>query len=225
MITLNQYTQPVTQAWKEAFRDKSFRWKILLTPGLFFVYSAVTQKLGNYFESRTGVLLEDRWLYFFPSVDFSEYVFILLYSSLLLLLISHLDKPKVILRIIEMHFAVAVLRQICILAVPLEPPIGMIVLRDVFLENTVYPHQSPMTKDLFFSGHVASVYLYLLCAERKWVKGFLLFSCIFMCIMILSMKVHYTYDVYGAFFFTTILYYAPSVIRRWVFTPTPVTEN
>lgn len=115
-----------------------------------------------------------------------------------------------------MHFAVAVLRQLCILLVALEPPVGIIVLRDVFLENTVYPHHSPMTKDLFFSGHVASIWLYFLCAEVKWLKRFLLVATGLMAFMILSMKVHYTYDVYGAFVFTTILFYVPLWIRSFV---------
>lgn len=205
------------QSWKEAFQEKSFLWKILLTPGLFFVYSAVTQHSGNFIEARHGIQLQDKLLYLFPSIDFSEYVFLTLYCSLGLVVLMHLDKPKVILQIIEMHFAVAVVRQLCILMVALEPPAGIIVLRDVFLENTVYPHHSPMTKDLFFSGHVASIWLYFLCAEIKWVKRFLLVATGIMAFMILCMKVHYTYDVYGALVFTTLLYFAPSWIRAVAF--------
>ncbi|MBL7772801.1 MAG: hypothetical protein JNM95_08070 [Chitinophagaceae bacterium] len=183
---------------------------------MFFLYSAATQHLGNYIESRRGIQLQDKLLYILPSIDFSEYIFLTLYVSLGLVVLLHLNRPKVILRIIEMHFAVAVLRQLCILLVALEPPVGIIVLRDVFLENTVYPHHSPMTKDLFFSGHVASIWLYFLCAEVKWLKRFLLVATGLMAFMILSMKVHYTYDVYGALVFTTILFYVPLWIRSFV---------
>lgn len=76
---------------------------------------------------------------YFPSFDFSTPVFIILYASLLILIVTHADKPGTILRVIEMHFFVAVVRQVCILCIALEPPAGIIVLRDVFLENTVYP--------------------------------------------------------------------------------------
>lgn len=188
------------------------------------LYSAITQQLGNYVETRKGVLLSDEILYLFPSHDFSIYVFLVLYCSLSLVVITHLDKPRVILRIIEMHFMVAVIRQVCILMVALEPPAGMIVLRDVFLENTVYPHHSPMTKDLFFSGHVASIWLYFLCAERKWVKTILLPATVLMSFMILSMRVHYTYDVYGAFLFTTMLYFIPSWINSKSLSSAEVSE-
>jgi len=44
-------------------------------PGLFFIYSAVTQKLGNYVEMRKGVQLDDNLLQLFPSIDFSAPIF------------------------------------------------------------------------------------------------------------------------------------------------------
>ncbi len=213
MLALGKQIQTIIREWRSSFREPSFAWKILLMPGLFFVYSAITQKLGNFVEMRKGVVLDDKLLYWFPSYDFSFYIFILLYSSLTLVVLTHLDKPKIILRIIEMHFLVAVVRQLCILLIALDPPSGIIVLRDVFLENTVYPRNSPLTKDLFFSGHVASIFLYFLCAEKKFVKRFLISATFLMSFMILSMRVHYTYDVYGAIFFTYLIYKVPSWIR------------
>jgi hypothetical protein len=103
--------------------------------------------------------------------------------------------------------------------VALEPPTGLIVLRDVFLENTVYPRESPLTKDLFFSGHVASIWLYFLCTENKLLKRFLFLATGVMAFMILSMRVHYTYDVYGAILITTVIYKFPAW-RKWM-SPAP----
>lgn len=203
----------ILSAWKAAFGERAFAIKILLMPGLFFLYSAITQKLGTYIELRKGVQLQDEWLYFIPQYDFSVTIFCVLYSSLFLVVITHLDKPKIIYRIIEMHLLVAVIRQICIFMVALDPPAGIIVLRDVFLENTVYPRFSPLTKDLFFSGHVASIWLYFLCARQKTVKKYLLFATAVMSFMILSMRVHYTYDVYGAIIITSLIYFAPQSLR------------
>lgn len=214
LLNLRNNINDIIDAWKIALGDKAFRLKMLLVPGLFFAYSAVTQQLSNYIESRKGIQLEDRLLTMFPRFDFSTPVFLLLYISLFTLVITHLDKPKVILRIIEMHFLVAIIRQVCILLVALEPPAGIIVLRDLFLENTVYPRHSPLTKDLFFSGHVASIWIYFLCAKKSFLKIYLAFATVVMSFMILSMRVHYTYDVYGAVFFTTIIYFAPAWIRQ-----------
>ncbi len=213
MLQLKTYAQDIFAAWKTALSDRMFALKLFITPGLFFLYSAVTQPLGTYIQLRKGIQLDDKFLYLFPSYDFSLPIFIVLYSSLTMMILLHLDKPKIILRVIEMHFLVAVVRQLCILLIALEPPVGLIVLRDVFLENTVYPRHSPLTKDLFFSGHVASIWIYFLCAERKYLKYYLIAATAIMSYMILSMRVHYTYDIYGAIFFTTLLYKAPSWIR------------
>lgn len=205
----------IIAAWKTELDNKTFRLKLLLVPGLFFVYSAITQQLGNYVEMRKGVQLEDKLLTLFPSFDFSKLIFFLLYTSLFSLILAHLSKPKIILKVIEMHFYVAVVRQACILLFALEPPVGIIVLRDVFLENTVYPHHSPLTKDLFFSGHVASLWIYFLCAKRRYLKLFLMFATIMMSFMVLCMRVHYTYDVYGAIFFTTLIYFGPAWVKPY----------
>jgi hypothetical protein len=207
------YLKSILEGWKEELKSRTFKLKLLLVPGLFFVYSAITQPLGNYVQLRKGIQLHDRLLYLFPSFDFSPQIFMLLYASLSLIILTHLNKPKIIVRVLEMHLFVAVVRQACILMVALEPPAGLIVLRDVFLENTVYPHNSPLTKDLFFSGHVASIWIYFLCAEKKYIKIYLGLATLMMSFMVLSMRVHYTYDVYGALIITSIIYFAPARIR------------
>lgn len=213
ILGFRNYIFSIAEEWKSAIKNKSFRYKLVLAPGLFFVYSAITQHLGNYVEVRKGVQLQDKLLTFFPSMDFSAFIFLLLYTSLLAIILTHLNKPKVVVRVLEMHLLVAIVRQACILMVALEPPSGLIVLRDVFLENTVYPHNTPMTKDLFFSGHVASIWIYFLCAEKKYLKAYLGFATVMMSFMVLSMRIHYTYDVYGALFFTTIIYFMPAWLR------------
>lgn len=212
---ISNHMGAIISAWRTELGNKVFRWKLLLVPGLFFVYSAITQQLGNYVEMRKGIRLDDEMLYLLPSYDFSTFIFALLYSSMFAIIITHLHKPKVITRIFEMHLAVAIVRQICILLVALEPPAHIIVLRDVFLENTVYPHNTPMTKDLFFSGHVASIWIYFLCCQKRYLKSYLLFATFLMSFLVLSMRIHYTYDVYGALFFTTIIYFAQSWVRAY----------
>ncbi len=215
MRTINYHIRNIVNAWRTELEDRTFRWKLLIVPGLFIIYSSITQHLGNYIQARQGVQLQDALLALFPSFDFSSSIFLLLYTSLFGILITHLNNPKVVLRVLEMHFLVAVVRQICILIVALEPPAGIIVLRDVFLENTVYPHDSPLTKDLFFSGHVASIWIYFLCAQKRYLKLYLGVATLLMSFMVLSMRIHYTYDVYGALFFTTLIYFAPSYVRPY----------
>ena len=124
-----------------------------------------------------------------------------------------------------MHFAFAVIRQLCILIIALEPPVGLIVLRDVFLENTVYPRHSPLTKDLFFSGHVASILIYFLIADGKYLKYYFAIAAVAMSTMILCMRVHYTYDVLGAIIITPLIYFAPVWYRNYLLSKEVVAES
>ncbi len=201
-------------AWIAAWDERVFRLKLFLVPGLFVLYSAVTQQISGYIELQKGTKLSDTLLSHLPIIDCSELIFFLLYGSMATILVSHLDRPKAIIRILELQFIMALVRQLCILMIPLEPPTGMLILRDVFLENTFYPHHRPMTKDLFFSGHVACMWIYCLCAERRYVKICLGFATLAMSFMILSMRVHYTYDVYGAIFITTAIYSVHAYLSR-----------
>lgn len=213
MQKFRQLIQPLIDPWKDALQDKYFSLKLFLAPALFFVYSRITQDLGAFVEARKGVRLKDNLLMYFPSADFSVPIFMLLYGSIVFIVLTHLNKPRVILRLIQMHFVVAVVRQLCILMFPLEAPHGIIVLQDVFLENTFYPQDAPLTKDLFFSGHVASIWIYFLCAQIRPVRVYMLFAALLMTFMVLSMRIHYTYDVYGAIIITTIIYFAPTRLR------------
>ncbi|RYE26348.1 MAG: hypothetical protein EOP51_00790 [Sphingobacteriales bacterium] len=213
-LVFKDYWSDLIQAWRSELSDKSFRMKLIIMPGLFFAYSAITQHLGNYIQMRKGIRLTDTILNFLPTQDFSVYIFALLYASLSLIVITHLNKPRVVLRLLEMHLIVAVVRQTCILLIALEPPVGIIVLRDVFLENTVYPH-TPLTKDLFFSGHIASIWIYFLCATKNYLKIYFAAATFLMGFMLLSMRVHYSYDVYGAIIFTTLIYLMPTKVRSY----------
>jgi hypothetical protein len=201
-----KYLSGIGRAWKEELSGRAFRFKLLSIPGIFVLYSAFTQPLCGYVQLRKGIRLDDKLLSFVPVMDCSLFIFLLLYSSMFIALAAHLRQPKVVLRILEMQLLMAVSRQICILLIPLEPPSGFLLLRDVFLENTFYPHQVPMTKDLFFSGHVGCLWVYFLCVQRRNLKIFLGVATALMSIMLLSMRVHYSYDVWGAVAITSFIY-------------------
>jgi hypothetical protein len=200
--------------WAAELKDRRSCLKLLLIPVCFTVYSWITRDLAVFIEARDGRLLQDKLLQCFPLLDCSTPIFILLYASFLSFILLHIGRPKIMLRMLELHLWVAIVRQVCILLVALEPPNELIVLRDVFLENTVYPHDAPLTKDLFFSGHVASIWIYFLCSQYRYHKLVLLLAAFCMSFMVLSMRVHYTYDVYAAVVVTTLLYVLGSRIRR-----------
>jgi hypothetical protein len=76
----------------------------------------------------------------------------------------------------------------------LEPPLDLIPLVDP-LTQIFYPSAEPFRKDLFFSGHTATVFLlYLAIPERRWKRPLLAVT-LFVGLAVLVQHVHWTIDV------------------------------
>ena len=103
----------------------------------------------------------------------------------------------------------------CMYLLPLEPPIGIIPLRDFLLENTFYSNQV-MVKDLFFSGHTANLFLMALLLEHKKLKVIVFVICSIVGMMILLQHVHYTLDVIVAPFAACLAYVLAKKILAYI---------
>jgi membrane-associated phospholipid phosphatase len=88
--------------------------------------------------------------------------------------------------------------------VAFEPPSTMVPLDDPFAE--FFTIGSVMTKDLFFSGHTATLFILFLVSERKNIKALFLISTVAVAISVILQHVHYTIDVFAALFFTYACY-------------------
>lgn len=89
--------------------------------------------------------------------------------------------------------------------VPLDPPIGIIPLRDPFVEGFFYDDKV-LVKDLFFSGHTSNMVLLTLFMDIKWLKNILILASIIVGYLLLVQHVHYAIDVFAAPFFAYLAY-------------------
>jgi len=87
----------------------------------------------------------------------------------------------------------------------LNPPEKMIPLNDPVVE--FFGTGQLLTKDLFFSGHTATIFLLYLLADKKLLKTFFLVSAIVVGIGVLLQHVHYSIDVFVAPFFAYCSFY------------------
>ncbi len=87
----------------------------------------------------------------------------------------------------------------------LEPPIGIIPLHDPIVDIIAYGGQV-FNKDLFFSGHVATLTLFVLLEERPVMKKILIFNTLIVTGLILLQRVHYTIDVLAAPLITAFVF-------------------
>lgn len=180
--------------WRDYFSRKYnvILFAVLLL-GVYFSLSFISNFL-SWAEYREGYVIKDWLLTLISPVDLSVPLFVMTYSSIIIGLVFSFRRPDLALLAMLTTIMIIFFRFLSIYLVPLEAPEGIIPLRDIFLENTVYSG-STLTKDLFFSGHTASVFSLSLIVGLKWIRFYLYLATLAVASMLVVQHVHYTVDV------------------------------
>lgn len=199
--------------WKDFFKQYKLRFSIvslLFLSTLVFIYFFLI-----FIEQREGVSLHDPLLNLLNSYDVSIPLFILTYSGTLFGVYNALCKPSLAILTAVTYMFVLWFRMICMYFMPLEPPEHIIPLRDFILESTFYSGNVNL-KDLFFSGHTASMFLFYITADNKKIKYIYLFVTILVALFVLIQHAHYTIDVLVAPIMVWFAYQlATSIQKKW----------
>jgi PAP2 superfamily C-terminal len=181
--------------WRQAFQNRAFKIQFISVILLLLMFLAfVPMYFKNVVEPRPGVLLNDFLLNLLPPTDHSTLIFILIYSTIVVSLISFAQKPSQLLLALTAYCAMNYLRLVSLWAFPLEPPVGIIPLHDPIIEHLAYGG-IPLLKDLFFSGHVATLSILAMVEENrkrkiaKWIIAGVVG------LLLMHQRVHYTVDV------------------------------
>lgn len=166
----------------------------------------------TYIETREGYNLQDVVLKSIPAFDLSYLIFLIIYSAAVIGIINLLPKPLSFIKAVQAYLIILVLRLITIYFIPLEAPEGIIPLRDPFVEQFFYG-QERITKDLFFSGHVASVCLLYMANPHQILKKVFALVVMAVAVSIVIQHAHYSVDVIAAPFFAWISYRAVHSIK------------
>lgn len=185
--------------WKQFFDDKKAIYVIILTVIILIAILNLFGRFLLYIEKRPGVAIHDPLFAYFTAVDFNTPIFILIYGSLLTGLLSLIPHPKHLVIALQTYSLMVVFRFIAMYLTPLEVPEGIINLRDPFV-FTLGTGQM-VTKDLFFSGHLASLTILFFTAKNKYLKWMYFSFGIIVAVMIFFQKAHYTIDMIAAPFF------------------------
>ncbi|MEO5947517.1 MAG: hypothetical protein ABIP79_11925 [Chitinophagaceae bacterium] len=183
--------------WKKAFRKAPFRLQFIVTFGLLTVLLFSLSYFFAYVEARTGHRVNDVILNLTAPIDLSLATFLLIYGAAIICIISLLNKPQLFLKAIQAYFFILLFRMLTLYLFPLEAPDGIILLKDPVIEHFFYG-QVRITKDLFFSGHVATVCLLYLANPIKKLNLFYLGVFILVALFIMIQRVHYSFDVLAA---------------------------
>lgn len=150
-------------------------------------------------EARNGMDVNDILLSILPAKDCSVAIFILIWSCVVLATVRFLYNPMLFIVFLWSYIALCLTRIITITLVPLNTPPGLIPLRDPF--SNYFYGQVFITKDLFYSGHTATLFLIFLCLDKKNDKLIVLLSTGIVGLLLLVQHVHYSMDVLAAPFF------------------------
>lgn len=191
-------------SWKEFLKSKKNKTELVVTLILLAVVLASLANFLNFVEARQGVVLPDPILNLFNPIDLTWLIFALIYLSLISAIAALINNPKQLMFAIQLYILMVVLRIIAMYLMPLEPPLKMITLNDPLVE--FFGTGQTLTKDLFFSGHTATLFILFLVSEKKVFKIIFLISTIAVAITVLLQHVHYTIDVFAAIFFTYACY-------------------
>jgi hypothetical protein len=186
--------------WKEAWNNK--RYMIGLVSSLFFqiLTLMLLADFLKYIEQRNGITLNDPILNILKPADFTWITFGLIYTCVFAAIISFGNNPDEIVLAFQAYSGLILIRISAMYLTPLDPPAGMIPLEDPLVE--FFGTGLLLTKDLFFSGHTALLFLLFLIETQKYLKILFLASAVIVGICLLFQHVHYSIDVFAAPFFS-----------------------
>jgi hypothetical protein len=175
--------------WKQALKRRQIimgtviMLSVVFTMPLFF----------GHIEKRHGTLINDPVLAAVPPHDVSIAIFAVIWGMVLLTMIRAAYKPQIYIIYCWALIPITITRFIAISIVPLEHPVGLIPLIDPL--TGIFYGQALITKDLFFSGHIATLTLIFLCLKKRNDKiiGFL--ATITVACLLVVQHIHYTIDI------------------------------
>ena len=187
------------QEWQEAWQLTTFRRKVMTGMAIIITILSLFPYFFQAIERRHGVLLNDPLLRVLPSHDVSLAMFIIIWAITLLSVFRAAQVPQMFLTFLWAYIFLSIFRTLTITLIPLDPPIGLVNLRDP-LSNFFYGEKF-VTKDLFFSGHTSTVFLLYLTIPGKMDKKLALLATVCVGSLLLVQHVHYTLDVLGGLVF------------------------
>jgi uncharacterized membrane protein len=193
----------IQQVWQLGWQQKKFKTKLMAGAIVMCLLLTALPYFFSVIEQRNGYVLNDAVLSTITPVNMSVPIFAINWAMGLLMLYRCIKHPNIFIFFLWGFICLALSRVITISQVPLNPPVGMVELKDPVI-NAFYGSRF-ITKDLFFSGHTATQFLMFMAFTKRADKMLALAATVVMGILVLVQHVHYTIDVVAAPFLTFLV--------------------
>lgn len=176
-------------------------------------------------ENRPGCELFDPILAVLPAMDCSIIAFSAIYGGICLAAVALLSSPYHLLHGMLSYAFLFTFRILTLWLLPLDPPDGMIPLDDPIV-HFFGTGGILLTRDLFFSGHTAGLFLLMLVVEKYVVRLILACFTALVAVAVLLQHVHYTIDVLAAFpFAATAVFVSSRILQKTICFAHPSTSE
>ncbi|TDQ11625.1 phosphatase PAP2-related protein [Pedobacter metabolipauper] len=199
-------------SWSLAWDYPAFRIKLVLGLIILVAILLFIPQFFNHIQDREGHVLNDKLLASIPPTDVSLYIFLVLYSMVALFLVRMSGNTFICLTAVWSFVFLCIARIITITLVPLNPPLNMVELADPC--SILFYRSNIITKDLFFSGHTATLIVGGLCMKKKTDRVIVFAAALIIGCLLLVQHVHYTVDVLMAPFFSVICWYLGRIVAK-----------
>jgi hypothetical protein len=200
----------LASTWKTTWSDTGLRRQLFLALAALAAVLPAQAAFLLRVEQRHGVTLPDPVLSALPPHDFTWPLFAIIYVALGAGMGILMWQPRRLVIGIQSYVILVLARIAVMFVTPLEPPAGMIPLKDPFVESVATG--TLLTRDLFFSGHTSMLFLlFLVVPVGRAGKAVLLAGTLGVAGGVLCQHVHYTVDVLAA---PAFAYTSYSLARR-----------
>lgn len=186
------------------------RYLLVLASVLFAVALYADYRCGTYVTFRHTVQVPDLILDRLPSIDLS-FLFTYGYMALIVGMFSYPIFRRIrMLHVVAIQFSLLlILRSVFMVFTHVSTPAGSVAVHFPGFFSKLY-----FENDMFFSGHTAMPFLGFYLFRRSWLRYVYLVGAIVMGIVVLAMHLHYSVDVFAAFFMTYASYQMGGALLR-----------
>lgn len=195
------------QEWKKEIKRHK---KVMVLSLIFFgLANLINHFAGTYADKVAGAATSDLILdhIYLPILSpIFSYGYIIIFTVFFLY--------PLIFKVSKFHTAISqfsilvLIRSFFVILTHLRAPLG------AFRGNLPLIYQTfSFSNDMFFSGHVALPFMGFLVFRKEKIGKFFLIASIIMAFTVLSLHIHYSIDVFAAFFITYCIY----LIGNWIF--------
>lgn len=202
---ISEYFAKFVHHWKVLLKDRTYVWSLFAGVLVFFASYFINDWASIYKDSAEYAAVGDLILDRIPTYNL-EFIFVfgLYFLVTMIFLYTVFIRSEKLPFVMKTYGILIIVRACFILMTQVGPPVGYfydgVVAFDGLFSEWMYKN------DLFFSGHTAIPFLAFLLFNDTKFRWFFFTGSIVMGVTVLLMHVHYSIDVFAAFFITHGIY-------------------